>query len=170
MRRGKVSVAISASILSTFVLLMIAQGQLRAQDAIAHHFTAHYEAFLGAGLPAGLSVGGRLWTGRDAGIELGVGTLISAFTFSAGVDFSAPSLFADTRPSWTLLGTYYRGADARWIDISAMYGLLQLGLTGLHMYARGGASLLIKSSIGPNAGLLFYPLPAFDVGLSWGFE
>ncbi len=142
----------------------------QAQDAISGHFTARYDLHAGVGLPSGLSVGARIWTGRDAGIEVSAGTLIYSWTLSAGIYFPAPSLFADTRPSWTLLGTYYRGGDAIWYGISGMYGLLQLGISGMHAYIRAGASLMIKSAAGPNSGFLFYPLPAFDVGLSWGFQ
>jgi len=152
------------------IVATISSTPARAQDAIPGHFRARYDLHAGIGLPSGLSVGARLWTGRDAGVEVAAGTLISAWTLNAGVYFPAPSLFADTRPSWTLLGTYYRGGDAIWYGISGMYGLLQLGISGVHGYIRGGASLMIKSAAGPNSGFLFYPLPAFDVGLSWGFE
>jgi hypothetical protein len=143
------------------LLLFVAPVSLFAQDAISGRFSTRYEVFS--------AVGGRIWTGRDAGIEAAVGTLISSFTLNAGVFFPAPSLFNDTRPSWTVLLTYFKGADGRWFGLSGMYGLLQLGTEGLHMFVRGGASLMMKSALGQSSNLNFYPLPAFDVGLSWGF-
>ena len=151
------------------LLIVLVTCDAHAQDAVSGAFTTRYDIHLGVGIPSGLAIGGRMWTGRDAGIELSIGTLVAALSFDAGVYFPAPSILGDIRPSWTVLASYYRGSDARWYGLSAMYGLLQLGNVGMHAYIRGGASLVMKSNLATASKVLFYPLPAFDVGLSWGF-
>ena len=150
------------------LMMLYAVRESRAQDAASlPHFQTRFDLHAGFGLPSGFSFGGRILTGRDAGIEASVGTLLAAFTLNAGFNFPAPSLFEGTRPSWSLLGTYFKGQDAGWYGITGMYGLMQLGLSGLHTSLRVGASLLIKRA--PDGSVLLYPYPAIELGLAWGF-
>jgi hypothetical protein len=104
-------------------------------------------------------------------LEGSVGTIIAAVTFNFGINYHRgdyPNLTAEyMHPTWGLLATYFRSAGINWYGLTANYGLLQLGLSGVHATLRAGATLLMKAE--PNTSVLLYPLPSIDLGIAWAF-
>ena len=128
-------------------------------------FHPYYEVHAGVGLPVGLGIGARAWILPGAGVEASLGTLITTLTLTGGINLPAPSLFETTRMSWSLLGSYFKSVDANWYGVTASYGLLQVGITGFHLFGRIGAGLMFKQI----NGVLVYPFPSFDLGAAWTF-
>lgn len=122
-------------------------------------------------IPSGFQLGGRVQPWRHWSFEGSVGTIIAAVTFNFGINYHRgdyPNLTAEyMHPTWGLLATYFRSAGINWYGLTANYGLLQLGLSGVHATLRAGATLLMKAE--PNTSVLLYPLPSIDLGIAWAF-
>lgn len=147
------------------LFVSISCSSVHAQGEAEKPFHTIYEVHSGIGLLSGFNIGGRIQPWSGLGFEASAGLLLLSPTLTAGIDLPAPKIFEGTRPSWSILGTYFNSSDARWYGVSATYGLLQVGARGLHAYGRIGASLMVKQT----AVALVYPLPCFDIGLAWTF-